>query len=1396
MSADNFPQFNQAVAELTEDVEALIGRVNALQSVTNVQTSIDMAAASEASASAAAASEAIASAAATSAAESESASKASELAAAESKQLAKASEDAAKASELASAESEAAAEVSQLAAAISEAAAKGSEDASKVSEIAAKASETAAKASETASEASEIAAKASEVASKASEVAAAAYAAGALDSENAAKASELEAKASELASKASEIAAKLSEEAAYSSESFASEYAGSAHIAAGAALASKTDAAASALAAAASEAAAKASETAANQHRVEAANSATESETSAASSAAASAASAASAAASQASEVAAMQYQELAGASAQAAAASELAAAASAASAASSEGKALGSEASALASELAAQESAAESLASEQAAASSESAAALSAASSAASSVSSASSAAAAAESRAAAEASAASSQASSAVSEGVAEAAIAASVAAASSEGAATAAAAAALQSKQDAETSQTAAAASALESAASAEAAQLSESAAAADAASAASSATAAGQHKDAAQVARDEAIQAAAALSGAMSDLGGVDLSSGAYPAVPLSSAFWKVTTGGTVDGVEYGVGDTLVYSLSLDVFYKIDNTESVTSVQGKKGAVSLTPDDVGALAADATAAAAHKLSTPRNINGVPFDGTQAITIADPTKEPAIPSGAQGTYLAGDKTWADLGAGVRGAVLSGFSAVTGVAVSATDTVLSALAKLQGQVSSKADSSDPRLSDSREWSAPTVSQVEAEGGESTSRRAWTVQRVWQAAAAWWASSPDKTKLDGIAAGAQVNVGTNLAYTTAASNGVVTSSTGTNATLPAATTALAGLMTGADKTKLDGIAAGAQVNTVTSVAGKTGAVTLVAADIPTLNQNTTGSAGALVRKDTRSLNQTPGEYEDDGVTYHFKFNSTTGFTAGGGTYHRLLNLDAWNGTSGGLSSQMAFGDNGTVGIRTATSDAAWGAWHTFYTTANKPSAADVGLGNVNNTADSAKSVFSATQLQTARTINGVSFNGTANITIADATKLPLSGGTMTGAITLPTIGTSWIQGTSGVSSVRFSAASTASAWHAWMAQRTAGGNSFAVGQLGEGWYLTWASNDNIANNINQATLLMVATSTAVTFGVAVHGNGSGLTTLNASNLTSGTIPDACLSGTYTGVNITGNAGTANRAGALNWTNYGGGQGVGNGSHLIFDASSGVSPSGSAVNNTNPTVAWVATYPTLMGWNGTNTHGVRVDRARHAESLTSNITINGVAANVGSNITIADSTKMPLSGGTMTGAITLPSSGGSISGSSGGLVHTLGGRTTTIGSLNTSFSHYNSSTGNHYFYGNITAQSNITAYSDIRVKANLEQIPDALRKVQQLTGYTFDRTDIETPRQMGVVAQEVQAVAPEAIHTDPETGHLHVAYGNLVGLLIEAIKELKAEVDELKKGQQ
>jgi hypothetical protein len=88
-------------------------------------------------------------------------------------------------------------------------------------------------------------------------------------------------------------------------------------------------------------------------------------------------------------------------------------------------------------------------------------------------------------------------------------------------------------------------------------------------------------------------------------------------------------------------------------------------------------------------------------------------------------------------------------------------------------------------------------------------------------------------------------------NVTTNLGYTTAASNGVVTSSDGTNATIPAATTSLAGLMTAADKTALDS-ALQAEVDTLATVTGR-GATTATAVNITNTTTSTTAGTGAFI---------------------------------------------------------------------------------------------------------------------------------------------------------------------------------------------------------------------------------------------------------------------------------------------------------------------------------------------------------------------------------------------------------------------------------------------------------------------------------------------------------------------------------------------------------------
>lgn len=103
--------------------------------------------------------------------------------------------------------------------------------------------------------------------------------------------------------------------------------------------------------------------------------------------------------------------------------------------------------------------------------------------------------------------------------------------------------------------------------------------------------------------------------------------------------------------------------------------------------------------------------------------------------------------------------------------------------------------------------------------------------------------------------------------------------------------------------------------------------------------------------------------------------------------------------------------------------------------------------------------------------------------------------------------------------------------------------------------------------------------------------------------------------------------------------------------------------------------------------------------------------------------------------------------------------------------------------------------GDFVSPGNVVAYSDSRVKTNVETITGALDKIGEIRGVTYDRTDITTDRQMGVIAQEVQKVCPEVVHTVNRGAAgdiLGVSYGNLVGLLIEGIKELRSELDELR----
>ena len=103
--------------------------------------------------------------------------------------------------------------------------------------------------------------------------------------------------------------------------------------------------------------------------------------------------------------------------------------------------------------------------------------------------------------------------------------------------------------------------------------------------------------------------------------------------------------------------------------------------------------------------------------------------------------------------------------------------------------------------------------------------------------------------------------------------------------------------------------------------------------------------------------------------------------------------------------------------------------------------------------------------------------------------------------------------------------------------------------------------------------------------------------------------------------------------------------------------------------------------------------------------------------------------------------------------------------------------------------------GFVKAGGDIVAYnsSDLRLKENIKVIPDALSKVSQLNGVTFDWNDKQTVysgNDVGVIAQEVEAVLPQIV-TTRENGYKAVKYERLVALLIESVKELKTLNEQL-----
>lgn len=144
----------------------------------------------------------------------------------------------------------------------------------------------------------------------------------------------------------------------------------------------------------------------------------------------------------------------------------------------------------------------------------------------------------------------------------------------------------------------------------------------------------------------------------------------------------------------------------------------------------------------------------------------------------------------------------------------------------------------------------------------------------------------------------------------------------------------------------------------------------------------------------------------------------------------------------------------------------------------------------------------------------------------------------------------------------------------------------------------------------------------------------------------------------------------------------------------------------------------------------------------------------------------GTNVKYADAgvvaQYLPLAGGTVSGATTFSST-------------VATGALTVTGAVNVT--------------GAITASGDITAYSDRRLKNDITPIDNALAIVNKLRGVRY--VDRLGDHKVGVIAQEVEPHLPEVVAHGPE--YLSVAYSNMVGVLISAINELTARVEELEK---
>jgi hypothetical protein len=328
------------------------------------------------------------------------------------------------------------------------------------------------------------------------------------------------------------------------------------------------------------------------------------------------------------------------------------------------------------------------------------------------------------------------------------------------------------------------------------------------------------------------------------------------------------------------------------------------------------------------------------------------------------------------------------------------------------------------------------------------------------------------------------------------------------------------------------------------------------------------------------------------------------------------------------------------------------------------------------------------------------------------------------------------------------------------------------------------------------------AKRLLVGDGTAVAPSITFSADGSTDTGFN--HTTDGAIQVVCnavVAGTFTSTGFGGNSATATTlstnsgnwlangvisavVGQLAWKNFGSG-------HTIFDASAGTSPSGGAVDNANPGVPWAPTYPSLMGWNGSNTYGVRVDSARVSDYATTTSTANyaNYAGAAGGFRFQADA-----------GVKSIVACSNYITASfvaehydqCGYGFHTPGSRGVYI-------QHLRDVDGIRILDSNSSfAPVRASAFptgSSIKFKENVQPLNNALSIVESMQGVTFDWKASGEPS-VGFIAEDVYEVLPTVVSLGADGLPEAVDYSKITAVLVEAVKQLSARVTALESAQQ